>query len=73
MQLLHTIFNLDIILQAAGVVENNRPPRSWPDKGCVEFIDYGTRYRPGLDLVLKGIDITINSGEKVSNLICNLI
>ena len=31
----------------------------------MEFKDYSTRYRPGLDLVLKGITCTIDPGEKV--------
>ncbi|XP_054155703.1 multidrug resistance-associated protein 1-like [Oppia nitens] len=33
----------------------------WPEKGY----GYGTRYRQGLDLVIKGIDIDIKSGEKI--------
>lgn len=28
---------------------------SWPEHGVVEFDNYQTRYRDGLDLVLKGI------------------
>ena len=27
--------------------------------------DYATRYRPGLDLVLKGINLQIKPGEKI--------
>lgn len=34
-------------------------PEGWPSKGEVEFKDYSTRYRPGLDLVLKNINIKI--------------
>ncbi len=33
--------------------------------GKVEFQNYQTRYREGLDLVLKGLDMTVNPGEKV--------
>ncbi|EKM50357.1 uncharacterized protein PHACADRAFT_263609 [Phanerochaete carnosa HHB-10118-sp] len=40
-------------------------PESWPSQGEVEFKDYGTRYRPGLDLVLKDINIKINAKEKI--------
>ena len=36
-------------------------PEDWPTQGEVEFKDYGTRYRPGLDLVLKDINIKIVS------------
>ncbi|XP_054155706.1 ATP-binding cassette sub-family C member 2-like [Oppia nitens] len=40
-------------------------PDNWPEKGCVRFDGYGTRYRQGLDLVIKGIDIDIKSGEMI--------
>ncbi|XP_063601949.1 ATP-binding cassette sub-family C member 3-like [Penaeus indicus] len=40
-------------------------PASWPDDGCVSFSNYQTRYRPGLDLVLKGITCSFKPGEKV--------
>lgn len=38
---------------------------SWPDKGQVEFKDYGARYRPGLGLVIRDIDICIKSGKEL--------
>ncbi|KAK9428356.1 P-loop containing nucleoside triphosphate hydrolase protein [Lipomyces doorenjongii] len=47
------------------VIDNNRPPADWPAEGSVQFHDYSTRYRIGLDLVLKGINLHIKSGEKV--------
>lgn len=47
-------------------MEETRPNADWPEKGVVEFNDYKTRYRPGLDLVLKGLAFTVNSGEKAS-------
>ncbi|KAF5131162.1 ATP-dependent bile acid permease [Metarhizium anisopliae] len=56
---------LDLDQEAAAVVEKNRPPESWPDKGNVEFVDYTTRYREDLDPVLKGITLKINAREKV--------
>ncbi|CAH1795308.1 unnamed protein product [Owenia fusiformis] len=37
----------------------------WPNAGAVRFKDYETRYRPGLDLVLKGVNFEIKPGEKV--------
>ncbi|KAL4216728.1 hypothetical protein ACF0H5_024451 [Mactra antiquata] len=37
----------------------------WPTSGRIEFQDYKTRYRPGLELVLCGIKCTIKDGEKV--------
>ena len=41
------------------------PKDGWPKYGQIEFVDYKLRYRPGLDLVLKGLDAQINRGEKV--------
>jgi len=43
----------------------NDPDEDWPEHGEVRFDNYQTRYREGLDLVLKGIDCQILSGEKV--------
>jgi len=43
----------------------NNPPESWPENGVVKFDNYQTRYREGLDLVLKGVNVNIRSGEKV--------
>ncbi|XP_059142742.1 multidrug resistance-associated protein 1-like isoform X2 [Physella acuta] len=51
--------------EAPWVIESNRPQPEWPDKGVVEFKDLKLRYREGLDFVLKGINCTIQPGEKV--------
>ncbi len=37
----------------------------WPSQGRVKFEKYQTRYRDGLDLVLKGIDMEVNGEEKL--------
>lgn len=42
-----------------------RPPVSWPSKGEIVFKDYSTRYREGLDLVLKKINLSIKPKEKI--------
>ena len=39
----------------------------WPVEGKVQFERYSTRYREGLDLVLKQISCDIRGGEKVSD------
>ncbi|XP_055339686.1 multidrug resistance-associated protein 1-like [Paramacrobiotus metropolitanus] len=51
--------------EAAWVVPSSRPQGDWPPEGRVDFKDYQTRYRPGLDLVLKGVTARIASGEKI--------
>jgi ATP-binding cassette subfamily C (CFTR/MRP) protein 2 len=42
-----------------------RPPAGWPAEGRVQFNDFKLRYRPNLDLVLKGVDLSIAPQEKV--------
>jgi ATP-binding cassette subfamily C (CFTR/MRP) protein 1 len=44
---------------------SHRPKDSWPEHGSLEFIDFAMRYRPGLDLVLKGVKCQIKGGETV--------
>ncbi|OTF75179.1 hypothetical protein BLA29_008090, partial [Euroglyphus maynei] len=39
--------------------------KNWPSNGSIQMDDYSTRYRPGLDLVLKSIDLRIKQGEKI--------
>nr|XP_032800562.1 canalicular multispecific organic anion transporter 1-like [Petromyzon marinus] len=51
--------------EAAWVVEEARPPQSWPARGAVVFEDFAVRYRPGLQLVLKGISCSVQPGEKI--------
>lgn len=46
-------------------VPNKRPASSWPETGSVSFKNYSVRYREGLDLVLKGVNFTVNGGEKI--------
>lgn len=41
------------------------PPDTWPPKGEILFEDVGFAYRPGLPLVLKNFNASINSGEKI--------
>ena len=43
----------------------DRTLEKWPSHGAIDFIDYSTRYREGLDLVLKDINMSVKSGEKV--------
>lgn len=40
-------------------------PAGWPSRGAIEIKGAKLRYRPGLPLVLKGLDISIPAGSKV--------
>lgn len=40
--------------EAPQEIPENRPPKDWPSKGKIRFENVKMRYRPGLDLVLKG-------------------
>ncbi|XP_060527505.1 multidrug resistance-associated protein 1-like [Cylas formicarius] len=55
----------EIPQEAAWEIPNKTPKRSWPDDGAVNFRDYSVRYRPGLDLVLKGVNFQVGGGEKI--------
>ncbi|CAL1542109.1 unnamed protein product [Lymnaea stagnalis] len=37
----------------------------WPSSGKLQFVNYSTRYREGLNLVLRGLNCEIKAGEKV--------
>ncbi|KAG9064520.1 Multidrug resistance-associated protein 1 [Linnemannia hyalina] len=39
---------------------------TWPPKhGAIEFVNYSTRYREGLDLVLRNVSFKVGAGEKI--------
>eukprot|EP00188_Purpureofilum_apyrenoidigerum_P005889 Plantae.Rhodophyta-Purpureofilum_apyrenoidigerum.ctg822.p1 GENE.Plantae.Rhodophyta-Purpureofilum_apyrenoidigerum.ctg822~~Plantae.Rhodophyta-Purpureofilum_apyrenoidigerum.ctg822.p1 ORF type:complete len:575 (+),score=70.86 Plantae.Rhodophyta-Purpureofilum_apyrenoidigerum.ctg822:62-1726(+) len=58
-------YGRNIQSEAAPVVENYRPPQDWPSVGRIEFKDAKLRYRPGLDLVLKGVNFEVDPLWKV--------
>ncbi|GMR37869.1 hypothetical protein PMAYCL1PPCAC_08064, partial [Pristionchus mayeri] len=51
--------------EAEWVMEGSGVTPSWPSEGGVNIDNYSTRYRPGLDLVLKGITARVRPGEKI--------
>ncbi|KAI5806479.1 multidrug resistance-associated protein 1 [Peziza echinospora] len=46
-------------------IPETQPSSSWPVNGAVEFRNYSTRYRAGLDLILKDINLDIKPREKI--------
>ncbi|CAH0389150.1 unnamed protein product [Bemisia tabaci] len=46
-------------------VPETLPPAKWPQKGNIVFENFKVRYRSELDLVLKGLNFSVNEREKV--------
>ncbi|KAK4838023.1 hypothetical protein QYF36_010422 [Acer negundo] len=57
---------MNIPPEPPAIVEDNRPPSSWPSKGRIELQELKIRYRPNAPLVLKGITCTFNEGTRLS-------
>ncbi|KAE8671297.1 putative ABC transporter C family member 15 [Hibiscus syriacus] len=53
--------------EAAWHIQDRLPPPNWPVHGNVELKDLQVRYRPSTPLVLKGITLSINGGEKIGD------
>uniref|UniRef100_A0A8C2UKK8 ATP binding cassette subfamily C member 3 n=1 Tax=Coturnix japonica TaxID=93934 RepID=A0A8C2UKK8_COTJA len=51
--------------EAPWIIEDKRPPADWPSRGELEFVNYSVRYRKGLDLVLKDLNLQVHGGEKI--------
>ncbi|KAM2061299.1 ABC transporter C family member 8-like [Malus sylvestris] len=47
------------------IVEDKRPPSSWPNKGRIELYSLKIKYRSNAPLVLKGITCTFKEGTRV--------
>ncbi|KAG0282296.1 hypothetical protein BGZ96_000629 [Linnemannia gamsii] len=45
--------------------EDAKLPENWPQTGHIEFRNYSTRYRQGLELVVKDISFDVQPAEKV--------
>jgi ABC-type bacteriocin/lantibiotic exporter with double-glycine peptidase domain len=46
-------------------IPDKKPAAPWPSKGRLEVKDAVLKYRPELPLVLKGLSMTVQEGEKV--------
>ncbi|CAG7817176.1 unnamed protein product, partial [Allacma fusca] len=51
--------------ESAWELQDQKPSPEWPEDGNIIFNNYQSRYREGLDLVLRGVTCSINPGEKV--------
>lgn len=58
------LFYIQLPLEAPDSIPPNEPS-VWPLQGAVSFRDYSTRYREGLDDVLKSITLDIHPREKI--------
>ena len=52
-------------LEAPYEIPETDPDLDWPRQGSVEFRNLSTRYREGMELVLKRISFVIEPQEKV--------
>ncbi|CAG7824411.1 unnamed protein product, partial [Allacma fusca] len=55
----------EVAQEAPWDLPEKKPASDWPQHGEIKFNNFETRYREGLDLVLKGVTCQIESGEKV--------
>uniref|UniRef100_A0A803VJQ2 ABC-type glutathione-S-conjugate transporter n=1 Tax=Ficedula albicollis TaxID=59894 RepID=A0A803VJQ2_FICAL len=51
--------------EAPGTLKSQLQGQVWPTEGRIEFRNYGLCYRPGLELALRGVTVTINGHEKI--------
>jgi ABC-type multidrug transport system fused ATPase/permease subunit len=55
----------EIEQEAPHELRDNKPPAGWPAHGRVELKNIFLSYRPGLPSVLKGLNMTVEAGEKI--------
>lgn len=56
---------ISIPSEAAWTKPDSQPPSNWPHHGDIEVEDIQVKYRDSTPLVLKGISLSINGGEKI--------
>jgi len=59
------VYYADIPSEAPAVIPETQPPASWPSEGKIEFQNVVLRYQPTGPMVLKNVNFTINSCEKI--------
>jgi ABC-type multidrug transport system fused ATPase/permease subunit len=55
----------EVETEAAWIIPDKRPPTGWPANGAIKLDRYATRYRPGLDLVVRNITASVEPSQKV--------
>eukprot|EP00960_Hanusia_phi_P075463 768429-Hanusia_phi.AAC.15 len=53
------------VLETEAINEDDSPPPAWPSSGAVKFENVEMRYRPELELSLRGVTFAIDGGEKL--------
>ncbi|KAF3778702.1 ABC transporter C family member 8 [Nymphaea thermarum] len=56
---------MNLPTEAPYIVDDNRPPSTWPENGKIELRDLKIRYRPNAPLVLKGITCSLEAGHRI--------
>lgn len=51
--------------EAPTIIDNSRPPPSWPGNGKIELKDLQVRYKENLPIVLHGVTCTFPGGKKI--------
>ncbi|OVA14889.1 ABC transporter [Macleaya cordata] len=56
---------INIPSESPWVIKDSLPPPDWPNHGDIDLKDLQVRYRPNTPLILKGITLSIQGGEKI--------
>ena len=56
---------IEVEQEAKAIIDEARPAGNWPSQGAIQFMNYTTRYRPGLEPVLKDLTFSVQPGERV--------
>ncbi|KAI3460999.1 hypothetical protein Pfo_017662 [Paulownia fortunei] len=51
--------------EAPTIIDDLRPPSSWPENGTIELIDLKVRYKESLPVVLHGVSCIFPGGKKI--------
>lgn len=56
---------MHITPEPPAIINDRRPPPTWPSEGRIDLQDLKVRYRPSAPLVLKGITCAFKAGNKI--------